>query len=698
MGTTNLRLKPPSETGLETADLHASSLILSSLCPVISAERRAFFSEPPVKDRRCRQTNGQETRLDSFGPVAHAAVMFRRSHCLRACALAASLALSLDWAGMGRAAASRLEFTRLVAHWADYADPGYLPFIEEAQPEIAQVGFYGAHFWSLADTQFGGGYPANLPVRGHRECAAWFAHLNGELHRRGAKVVGHLNVKFLVGDPDGPEGPRGFFRFYRDQWDENRLGPKPVANPLDFLETDRHGQPISDHTYGIGGMHEYWACLNNPHWRQVLKAWVRFAVAQGVDGLIVNYFYRHDCHCAYCVAAFRKYLRERFSAAQLEQRFAIADLETHDFDEIGAWHDPTQSTPLRREALRFSQLANKRAFDEVLLEYGRSLKPDLIVAQWDHLGDFDQISGDERCLLPSEDWGRGEDYLWYSTGGVTNPTDLKAGNLGEATLQLRYIRGAFDDKPFTLGRYENVRLRSAIAELAANGGAPMGFYTPFKDPEARRVLVRYYQFLRRHDDLYHANRPYAETLLLFPRSRVREGDLASVARFKALGRHLLDEHALFDVLPDDLASVPERARYATVFNPADPLADPMDLPGRLPSNRSRFEAPSTVRVSASRPATGSDITIHFVNYNREEPADKKQPGRGIEDEKPLASPSLACDLLLPAGTRVDRVEFLTPEEDEAHLLEFEQGGSRLKFHVPSFLVYGVARVRLGSAN
>ena len=116
--------------------------------------------------------------------------------------------------------------------------------------------------------------------------------------------------------------------------------------------------------------------------------------------------------------------------------------------------------------LRFSQIANKEAFDEVFVRFGKSLKPDLIVAQWNHLGDFNQISGDERCLLPGELWGRDEDYLWYSTGDAANFTDLPAGALGEATLQARYIRGAFDDKPFTLGKYESIRIRVSIAELA----------------------------------------------------------------------------------------------------------------------------------------------------------------------------------------------------------------------------------------
>src|SRR5206468_2382987 len=263
---------------------------------------------------------------------------------------------------------------------------------------------------------------------------------------------------------------------------------------------------------------------------------------------ISNYLYRHDCHCEHCVSGFRKYLHERFTTRELRQQFAITNLATHSFEEIVAWHDPAKSTPLRREMLCFSQIANKRAFDEVFVHFGRSLKRDLIVAQWNHLGEFSQISGDERCLLPAGLWGRDEDYLWYSTGG-SPATDIAAGVFGEGTLQARYVRGAFDDKPFTLGKYESTRIRISIAELAANGGAPMGFYTNFRDPDTRRELARYYNFLRRNETLYRANRSHAEVLLLFPRSRVHEGDVAAVARFRELGKRLLDGHVLFDVLP-----------------------------------------------------------------------------------------------------------------------------------------------------
>jgi len=283
---------------------------------------------------------------------------------------------------------------------------------------------------------------------------------------------------------------------------------------------DAAGQPLVNNSYSIGGMKEYWGCLNNPHWRAVLKAWIKHGIGLGCDGFIANYFYRHNCLCRHCQSAFKAYLRERFPAEELRNRFAIGHLDSHGFPEIVSWHKPEESTPLRREMLRFSQVANKRAFDEVFVDYGRSLKPDLMVAQWNHLGNFHQLNGDERCLLPLEMWGREENYLWYSTGDAANFTDLAEGMLGEGTLQARFLRGTFGHRPFTLGKYEGTRIRVAIAELAANGGAPMGFYTRFTDPAARAEIVRYYQFIRRHQDLFREHQPHHEALLLFPRKAV----------------------------------------------------------------------------------------------------------------------------------------------------------------------------------
>ncbi len=580
----------------------------------------------------------------------------------------------------------RAEFTRLIAHWAEYADDDYLAFVEDAKPDVCQIGFYGGHFYSLAHTPQYSGYPAHFPVRGLDKCGKWFEDRNAAIHKRGAKVVGHFNVTFLVGEPDGKDEPQGFFKFYRELWDEQELGPKPVKDPLELLAKNADGTPMASKQYSIGQMREYTACLNNPHWRTVLKAWAKRAIERGVDGLIANYFYRHNCLCEHCQKGFRDYLASHYTAADLKAKFAIGDLKTHKFTEIIGWHDPKESTEFRRAQLRWSQIACKEAFDEVFIQYAKKLKPGLLVAQWNHLGDFGQISGDERCLLPNELWGRDEDYLWYSTGGAACYTDLKEGFLGEGTLQARYIRGAFDDKPFTLGKYESTRIRVAIAELAANGGAPMGFYTRFKDPEARKEIVRYYQFLAKYDDLYRGNTPHAEILLLYPRSEVHDGNLKAVDAFKKLGKELLDKHVLFDVLPDDILTPQQRATYRTVLTAMDPH--------KVPAELSAFTAPQTVRVSASKLAKGGEITLHFVNYNRTEPDKPKSPGSGIKDEKPIATEGVTGDFVLPKDAKVKKVIVATPEDPEGTEVKFEVKDGRLKFEVPKFLVYAIARVIL----
>lgn len=578
------------------------------------------------------------------------------------------------------------EFTRMIAHWAGYADEDYLQFVKEARPEVCQIGFYGGHFYALAHTPQYKGYPAHFPVQGLTECGQWHEKRTKAIQKLGATVVGHFNVTFLVGEPKGPKGPRGFFKFYNTLWDEKELGPKPVKDPLDLLAKHANGSPMSSKSYSIGGMREWTACLNNPHWQTVLKAWAKRGIARGVNGYQINYFYRHNCLCDHCRNGFRQYLSQRFTPAELKKKFQIAELKSHTFKEIVGWHNPKESTPLRREMLRWSQIACKRAFDNVFIRYARSLKPDLILSQWNHLGNFNQISGDERCLLPPNLWGRGEDYLWYSTGGAANFTDLANGILGEGTLQARYIRGAFEDKPFTLGKYEQTRIRAAIAELAANGGAPMGFYARHSDPQARREIIRYYRFIAKHDRLYRANRSSGEVLLLYPRSQVHDGEVEAIEQFRKLGRKLLDEHILFDVLPDDLLSDEHRKRYKVVLGVKKNQV--------LPKGLSHFIAPKTVRVSASQPQKGNGITLHFVNYNRTEPLKKRSPGRGIKDEKPTAVEGIKVDFQLPSGTVLESVSFATPESKEAVAIPFELKGNRAKLTLPKFLVYGIVHLTL----
>jgi hypothetical protein len=632
------------------------------------------------------------------------------------------LACALTILPLSARAAEPFWFNTLVAHWTDYGTPEYLDFIGEAKPQVAQVGFYGVTFYSVAHTKFGKGYPAHFPVEGTKECGEFFRKLNQEVHARGSKVVGHFNTTFILGDPDKRAG---FFDWYHNLWDTKTFGPKPTPDPTQMLAVNAEGKLITTSSYKIGGWPEYHGCLNNPLWRACLKAMMTDAIARGVDGLIANYYYRRECMCSHCVGGFRAWLGTNYNAAQLKEQFAIADLKAHEFKEIPSWHNPKETSPYKLAALKWTQISLKAAFDDVFIAHGRKLKPDLMVAQWNHLSAFSQINGDERCLLPGDVWGRDESYLWYSTGNAASQTDLANGDLGDGTLQLRYIRGAFGPKPFLLGKYEQTRTRATIAEGIANGGAGLGFYATFKNPAGREAMTTYFGFAAKHRDLYKGAQPAAELLLLYPRSAVHRGDVEPVARFKAIGKQLAREGYVFDIVPDDIvteaqivsrrvvvAASPELERRALLGKgdgagqsrtmlgaplrltvPALPADDQIaQWRKELASVTRREGAPTVVASVLSQPKRR---LVHLVNYNREEPPKTRTMGSGPHEEKPLAVEGTTVRLALAPGERVKSVRLLSPDaEVSTGPAGLVQRAGEAAFTVPRLLIYTVAVAEL----
>lgn len=632
-------------------------------------------------------------------------------HCMKSVPLplgGAALLVSLLLTASPSRAAEPFWFNTLVAHWIDYGGPDYLDFIGEAKPQVAQVGFYGVTFYSVAHTKFSKGYPAHFPVEGTRECGEFFRKLNSEVHARGSKVVGHFNTTFILGDP---EKRAGFFDWYHNGWDPKTFGPKPTLDPTEMLSVDAAGKLITTTSYKIGGWPEYHGCLNNPLWRACLKPMVTDAIARGVDGLIANYYYRRDCMCRHCVGGFRAWLGTNYTAAQLKDQFAIADLKAHRFTEIPSWHNPKETSPYKLAALKWTQIALKAAFDEVFIAHGRKLKPDLMVGQWNHLSAFSQINGDERCLLPGDLWGRDESYLWYSTGNAASQTDLANGDLGDGTLQLRYIRGAFGPKPFVLGKYEQTRTRATIAEGIANGGAGLGFYANFKNPAGREAMTTYFGFAAKHRDLYLGAQPAAELLLLYPRSAVQRGDVEPVARFKAIGKQLAREGYVFDIVPDDIVTAAQASSRRAVVD-CDPgrrtamhtAAQPLTVTGsptddqvsrwhqQLTAVTRREGAPTVVASVLSQPKRR---LVHLVNYNREEPPPNAKMGRGPHEEKPLAVESTTVRLALAPGERVKSLRLLSPDaEVSTGPVGWVQRAGEAAFTVPRLLIYTVAVAEL----
>jgi hypothetical protein len=258
----------------------------------------------------------------------------------------------------------------------------------------------------------------------------------------------------------------------------------------------------------------------------------------------------------------------------------------------------------------------------------------------------------------------------------------------EPTLLLRYVRGAGGGRPCIVSQWERVKIRAAMAGLAANGGVIPGRIANFNDPQSRQELVRFFRFMKQHDDIYHASTAAGECVLLYPRSQVHEGRFTeAMSAFNAVGFKLLDDHVLFDVLPDDIATPDNLARYRRVFT----ISSLGEMRPEYYDSLSRFEAPSTVRVSASRPEKGNIWDIHFVNYNRKEPPENERTGLAA-DENPIPVSGVKADLVSPAGLSVRKIEWMTPESPESRELRIENAGNRVHFTAPGFLVYAVARV------
>ncbi len=258
----------------------------------------------------------------------------------------------------------------------------------------------------------------------------------------------------------------------------------------------------------------------------------------------------------------------------------------------------------------------------------------------------------------------------------------------EPTLLLRYVRGAGGGRPCIVSQWERVKIRAAMAGLAANGGVIPGRIANFNDPQSRQELVRFFRFMKQHDDVYHASAAAGECVLLYPRSQVHEGRFTeAISAFNAVGFKLLDDHVLFDVLPDDIATPDDLARYRRVFT----ISSLREMRPEYYDNLSRFEAPSTVRVSASRSEKGNIWDIHFVNYNRKEPPENERTGLAA-DENPIPVSGVKADLVSPAGLSVRKIEWMTPESPESRELRIENAGNRVHFTAPGFLVYAVARV------
>ncbi|NKB72110.1 MAG: hypothetical protein GKR89_33955 [Candidatus Latescibacteria bacterium] len=446
-------------------------------------------------------------------------------------------------------------FNRMTQHWTMPQRLDLVEHVRRGKVQLVQMGTYGPMFYGLADDADVDRSWAGMPRIGIEENLALAAKLIPQLQEAGARVVGQLSLGWTYGDHDTG---KGLFGNWARIWSGDLLGPAPCDTVAQALQCQVDGSlrswPIEGRPYRT-----YSGCICNPHWLAVLKPMVQKALELGVDGFNAHHNFEQFCQCGYCRAYITGRLGEAFDEADLQEALDPAGPPaTAPYSAPIALREQAPQA-LRRQMedvlARLVYQRRKEFFDDLFIDFGRSLKPDLLLAQWYHK--YDLSAWDERCLLPQADWARGEDYIWYSQGGHKNYSDLAQGHLADTGLSARYAYAMSGGKPMVLNKYDGNRLRLSIAEAGANHSAALAFHwgqdgnPNYALDDYMGPVCRYQQFLADCDSLIHPARPWSQVGLVYPRRAELAQEGACVEPLVQLGRYLEDGHVLFDMLLED---------------------------------------------------------------------------------------------------------------------------------------------------
>jgi len=448
--------------------------------------------------------------------------------------------------------------SRIIEHWTLPTAAQVVDHVRRARIQLVQVGNFGVDFYSLVGDENIVPSWSGMPLRSAQANLDLAAEVIPQIQEAGASVTGQLSTTMHFGNHE--EGLGLFGDKWAQMWTDDLLGPPPCASADEVLQRDADGS-LRWRTIEGRPYRTYRGCMSNPKWMAVLKAMVRKGIEVGLDGFNATHHYESLCHCHYCADYARDYLSTRLTDEAIRGIFGVADLEQVP-DVLTASSDCPEELAARLELLlaQCSDLKRKESFDEVFIEYGRALKPGLLLAQWNHK--YDLRPHDERCLLPQELWARGEDYIWYSQGPSKAISSLSQGYLADMGLPSRFMYAAGGGRPFVINKYDYKRWRIWAAEAMAHHGTALAYHAgpPRLDQEESvniapedyyGPVIRYQRFMFHHEELLHPATPWSQIALVYPKRAEMQREMDCLDALKRLGQHLEDGHWFFDIILDE---------------------------------------------------------------------------------------------------------------------------------------------------
>lgn len=356
----------------------------------------------------------------------------------------------------------------------------------------------------------------------------------------------------------------------------------------DWKQRDECGRPIY---YEASQPFRYMACRNNPGYQEFINQLLRI----GVTYLKLDLIHFDQmaskpepdvCHCRFCHQQFIEYLRNRYSDAQLADRFGFTDLGNvlaPPFKEFVEARTAELVNPIMQDWIRFQAWSYAKRFREYDL-YINSLNPNVALEGNPNI-DFAYAKGshnsvDYANLLDHGDifWSEEpQQASWTSDGRlVSKVRSFKIARRAGKALFV-YTSGSYGLNSSTLVPHiddlvspPQLRIAEALAYNDMNIGM-VGAISPdgvSLSPEAQR----YVEFFRTHKSLLFGTTPLADAAVLrsfaavnfnpskahvstvlyeqsliqgkIPFAIVLNRDLASLSKYKVL--ILADQDALSD--------------------------------------------------------------------------------------------------------------------------------------------------------
>ena len=258
-------------------------------------------------------------------------ILDRRALLKSLAALAAARPLRLR--RPGRPFTTVTPLTYIIDYAKDHLDnPDYIRKVAEAPPNLLHLGLdtpFSARRGPVREVAAPKG-SERAELLSPRDTRARFESIRrmvADLHKaRVDIVIPYVCNQTLAGHA---EKRLGFWEFY-DRWDDYKefgLPPKPPADPIQWMQQDPDGYITFNYRLAHAAFtpqYRYAPCSNNEHWTRYLSFVVENCAAAGYDGIFVDNNILH-CYCPYCRREFRRYLRERYSPAELEARFGSDD-------------------------------------------------------------------------------------------------------------------------------------------------------------------------------------------------------------------------------------------------------------------------------------------------------------------------------------------------------------------------------------